>query len=60
MAENLTADELIQREESAFIKRFETELIKLADEGISFHLPMVVIDDIADTESNLSFIKSKV
>ena len=53
-------NELIAKEESDFIQRLEKELVKLAYEGIGFYLPMVVIDHIAHTESNLSFIKSKV
>ena len=34
--------------------------MKLAHEGIGFYLPLVVVDHVADTESNLSFIKSKI
>ena len=56
----MTADKLILREEKDFIQRLERVLIKLANEGIGFNLPMVVTNYIADTESNLSFIKSKV
>ena len=32
----------------------------MADEGIEFALPVVVLDHIANTERNLGFIKSKV
>ena len=56
---NPTAEELIVEEEENFIKRLEIELIKLATEGIKFTLPAVVIDHIADTEENLSWVKSK-
>ena len=56
----MTADELILREEKDFIQRLERELIKLANKGIGFNLPTVVTDHISDTESNLSFTKSKV
>ena len=34
--------------------------MKLAQDGIGFNLPTVVIDHIANTESDLSFVKSKV
>ena len=53
-------NQLFAKEEGEFIHRLEKELVKLASEGIGFYLPIVVIDHIADTESNLSFIKSKV
>ena len=42
------------------IKRFEMELISLADEGIEFTLPAVVVDHVADTEENLSCVKNKI
>ena len=57
---NPTAEELIIEEEEDFIKRFEAELIKLASEGVAFTLPAVVVDHVADTEENLSWVKSKV
>ena len=52
--------ELIAKEEGEFTQRLAKELVKLAHEGIGFYLPIVVIDHVADTESNLSFIKSKI
>ena len=57
---NPTAEDLIADEEENFIKRFEIELIKLANEGVAFNLPAVVVDHIADTEENLSWVKSKI
>ena len=50
--------ELIAREE--FKQRLAKELVKLASEGIGFYLPIVVVDHVADTESNISFVKSKI
>ena len=47
---NPTAEELIIEEEEDFIKRFEVELIKSANEGIAFNLPAIVVDHVADTE----------
>ena len=52
--------ELIKQEETEFIQRLIKELAILAKEGIGFYLPIVVIDHIADTVTNLSFIKSRV
>ena len=52
--------EFIAREESEFIQRLPKELSKFANEGIRFYLPIVVIDHVAYTECNLSFIKSKI
>ena len=52
--------ELIKQEQAEFIQRLITELAILAQEGIGFYLPIVVIDHIADTVTNLSFIKSRV
>ena len=40
-----TAEELRVEEEEDFIKRFEVELIKLANEGIAFTLPEVVVGE---------------
>ena len=57
---NPTVEELIIEEEEDFIKRFEVELIKLAYEGIAFNLPAVVVDHVANTEENLSWVKSKI
>ena len=57
---NPTAEDLIADEEENFIKRFETKLIKLAREGVAFNLPAVVVDHVADTEENLSWVKSKI
>ena len=52
--------ELIAKEEGEFTQRLAKELVKLAQEGIGFYLPIVVVDHIADTESNVSFVKSKI
>ena len=60
MAESYVLNVLEAKEEKDFTKRLERELVKLANEGIVFELPTVVIDHIADTESNLSYVKSVV
>ena len=60
MAEKLTPESLIKKEEGNFLKRLGRELERLANEGIEFTLPAVVIDHVANTDRNLSFIKSKV
>ena len=52
--------ELIKQEESEFFQRLVNEVAILAQEGIGFHLPIVVIYHIADTETNVSFIKGRV
>ena len=52
--------ELIKQEEAEFIQRLIKELATLVQEGIGFYLPIVVIDHISDTVTNLSFIKSRV
>ena len=52
--------ELIKQEEAEFFQRLVGELAMLAQEGIGFYLPIVVIDHIADTVTNLSFIKSRI
>ena len=57
---NPTAEELIIEEEEDFIRRFEIELIKLANEGIKFNIPAVVVDHVADRDENLSWVKSKI
>ena len=58
---NPTAEDLIvEEEEEGFIKRFETELVKLANEGVVFTLPAVVVDHLADTKENLSWVKSRI
>ena len=60
MAKNRTVNLLIEREEKSFLKRLERELGRMAEEGIEFTLPVAVIDHVANTERNLSFIRSKV
>ena len=60
MAEKSTPESLIKKEEDNFLRRLGRELDRLADEGIEFTLPAVVIDHVANTDRNLSFIKSKV
>ena len=57
---NPTAEELIIEEEENFIKRFEVKLIKLANKGVAFALPAIVIDHIANIEENLSWVKCKI
>ena len=52
--------ELIKKEEAEFTQRLIKELAILAQDRIGFYLPIVVIDHIADTECNLSFIESRV
>ena len=52
--------ELIKQEESEFFQRLVNEVAILAQEGIGFYLPIVVIDHIADTDINVSFIKNRV
>ena len=51
---------LIEKEEKNFLRRLGKELEKMAGEGIEFTLPAVVIDHVANTDRNLSFIRSKV
>ena len=60
MAEKSASDKLIEKEEKNFLKRLGRELERLADEGIEFTLPAAVIDHVANTDRNISFIKSKV
>ena len=60
MAEKTTSTLLIEKEEKSFLRRLSKELERMADEGIEFTLPAVVIDHVANTERNLSFIRSKV
>ena len=55
-----TAEELIAEEDDNFIRWFERELIKLSNEGVAFTLPTVVVDHVANTEENLSWVKSKI
>ena len=52
--------ELIKQEESELFQRLDNEVAILAQEVMGFYLPIVVIDHIANTETNLSFIKSRV
>ena len=59
-AEKSTSELLIAKEEKGFLKRLERELERMADEGVEFTLPAAVIDHVANTERNLSFIRSKV
>ena len=48
--------ELIKQEEADFFQRLVNEVTILAQEGIGFYFPIVVIDHIANTETNISFI----
>ena len=60
MAEKSASDMLIEKEEKNFLKILGRELERLADEGIEFTLPATVIDHVANTDRNISFIRSKV
>ena len=60
MAEKTTATLLIEREEKSFLKSLERELGRMVEEGIDVTLPVAVIDHVANTDRNLSFIRSKV
>ena len=59
MAEKSTPESLIKKEEDNFLRRLGRELDRLADEGIEFTLPAVVIDHVANTDRNLSFKKKQ-
>ena len=50
IVEKSPAELLIEKEEQRFLRRLERELRKMADEGIEFVLPVVVIDHVANTE----------
>ena len=52
-------DELLSRHELAFSTRFASLLSQLADEGIGLTLPVVVIEHIYKSESNLGIVKAK-
>ena len=54
-----TMDELLNRHELAFSTRFASLLSQLADEGIGFSLPVVVIEHIWNSESNLGIVKAQ-
>ena len=60
IVEKSPSELLIEREEQRFLRRLERELRKMADEGIEFDLPVVVIDHVANTERNLGFIRNRV
>ena len=62
MAEKPTSNAatLLEREEKSFLRRLGRELEKMAEEGVEFNLPVVVIDHVANTERNLGFIRHKV
>ena len=62
MSEKTTSNAvmLIAREEKGFLRRLERELGIMANEGVEFTPPVAVIDHVANTERNLSFIRSKV
>ena len=60
MAEKSASDMLIEREEKSFLRRLGRELERMADEGVEFTLSASVIGHVANTEKNLSFIRSKV
>ena len=59
MAEK-SASEFIEREEKSFLRRLGRELEKMAEEGVEFNLPVVVIDHVANTDMNLGFFRHKV
>ena len=60
MTEKSNAQILIEKEEKQFLRRLERELIKMAEEGINFTLPALVLDHLANTDRNLSYVKSIV
>ena len=60
MAEKSRSELLIERGEKNFLKRLEKELSRMANECVAFTLPTAVIDHVANTDRNLSFIRSKV
>ena len=60
IVEKSSAELLIEREEQRFLRRLERELRKMADEGIEFVLPVVVIDHVANTERNLGFVRNRI
>ena len=60
MAEKSTAQLLIDKEKKQFLRRLERELVKMADEGIEYSLPALVIDHVANIERNICFVKSIV
>ena len=51
MAEKSASELLIEMEEKNFLKRLGRELERLADEGIEFTLPAVVIDHVQNQKS---------
>ena len=54
-----TMDELLSRHELAFSTRFASLLSQFADEGIGLLLPVVVIEHIYNSESNLGIVKAQ-
>ena len=54
-----TMEELLNRHELAFSKRFASFLSQLADEGIGLNLPVVVVEHIYNSESNLGIVKAQ-
>ena len=52
-------EELLSRHELAFSTRLTSLLSQLADEGIGLTLPVVVIEHIYNSESNLGIVKAQ-
>ena len=52
-------DELLSRHELAFSTRFSSLLSQLSEEGIGLTLPVVVIEHIYNSESNLDIVKAQ-
>ena len=54
-----TMEELLNRHELAFSARFTSLLQQLANEGIGLTLPVVIIEHIYNSESNLGLVKAQ-
>ena len=52
-------EELLSRHELAFSTRFTSLLHQLANEGIGLTLPVVIIEHIYNSESNLGIVKAQ-
>ena len=57
---NISMEELLNQHELAFSTRFASLLSQLADEGIGLSLPVVVIEHVYNSESNLGIVKAQV
>ena len=57
--QNPTMEELLNTHELKFSTRFTSVLHQLAEEGIGLTLPIVVLEHIYDSESNLGIVKAQ-